>query len=204
MLSPREALQIIRDTWPSNAGNLDDLKERLTAPHAIPLVPFVGAGLSMPMGFPSWGAFLTELAAECGKSAEIAALLTADKYEEAAEAVEQGLGPAIFNKRVAHTLCDRKSNECGLKGAILVLPDLAGGAIITSNFDRVLERVFSEAGAPFEHIASGSQVDSMRRAMVENKPFLLKIHGDAQERSRRVLTRSAYDIHYPPGVPSGL
>jgi hypothetical protein len=141
-----DALQIIRECWPSNAGYLDDLKERLAAAHPIPLLPFVGAGLSMPMGFPSWHGFLTTLANECGKTVEIAALLGEGKYEEAAETVEQGLGPAIFNKRVAHTFGERKSKDCTLQGPVLALPDLADGAVVTTNFDRILERVFTEAG----------------------------------------------------------
>ena len=75
---------------------------------------------------------------------------------------------------------------------------------MTTNFDRILERVFAEAEVPFEHVGWGTQVDSIRRAIAENKPFLLKIHGDAEERSGRVLTKREYDTHYAPGNPEGL
>jgi hypothetical protein len=204
MVSIDEALRQIREAWPSNGDYLDDLEDRLTGAHPIPLVPFVGAGLSMPMGFPSWGDFLKGVAAECGKSGEVATLLTDGKYEEAAETVEDGLGEEIFHSRVRHTFGKRPSNECELKDAVLALPDLAGGPVVTTNFDRILERVFAEAGSPFEHVAWGSQVDSMRQAMAENKPFLLKIHGDGEERSGRVLTKSEYDRHYAPGDPNNL
>ncbi|MGH9648048.1 MAG: tetratricopeptide repeat protein [Bryobacteraceae bacterium] len=199
-----EALTLIRQAPPSNADYLDDLQARLTAAHPIPLVPFIGAGLSMPMGFPSWTDFLTGLAQESGVAAQVAALLSADEYEEAAQATEQALSPVIFNKRITHIFGERKSHECALQGAVLALPDLAGGPVVTTNFDRILERVFREAGSPFEHVVWGSQVDSMRRAMAENKPFLLKIHGDAEERSNRVLTKSEYDKNYAPGDPVGL
>jgi hypothetical protein len=92
MVPVDEALRTIRDAWPSNADFLDDLKERVTGPQPIPLVPFVGAGLSVPMGFPSWRGFLTELAAECGMSEEVAALLDEGRYEKAAGTVEEGWG----------------------------------------------------------------------------------------------------------------
>lgn len=141
---------------------------------------------------------------ECGKLDEVASLLAEGKYEEAAEAVEQGVGEAIFHRRVAHTFGERKSSECELQGASLVLPDLASGPVVTTNFDRILERVFAEAGKPFEHISWGSQVDSMRQALAENRPFLLKIHGDAEERCGRVLTKSEYDTCYAPGDPENL
>ena len=65
MIQVDEALRILREAWASNGDYLDDLKERLTGSQPIPLVPFVGAGLSMPLGFPSWDGFLTRLAAEC-------------------------------------------------------------------------------------------------------------------------------------------
>ncbi len=199
-----EALEQIRAAAPSNGDYLDDLQERLTAPQPIPLVPFIGAGLSMPMGFPSWPAFLQTLAAECGRSAEVATLLGESKYEEAAEAVESGLSSAIFHKRVTHTFGERKSNACELCGSVLALPAFASGPVITTNFDRILERVFAEAGRPFEHIAWGSQVDSIRSAMNGNRPFLLKIHGDAEDRTARVLTQSEYDSAYASTGPNSL
>ena len=198
------ALKEIREAWESNGDYLDDLRDRLTGANPIPLVPFVGAGLSVPMGFPSWGGFLKGLAAECGKSTEVVALLAEGKYEEAAETVEEGLSPEIFNDRVQHNLGKRRSEACELKGAILALPEFAGGAVVTTNFDRVLERVFEEAGAAFEHIAWGAQVDSMRKALAESKPFLLKIHGDAEERTGRVLTKREYERSYAAGDPEGL
>ena len=198
------ALQQIRDVSPSNADFLEELKERLTCAQPILLLPFVGAGLSVPMGLPSWADFLTRLAGECGKAGEVATLLKARAYEEAAEAAEQGLGKELFNRRIAHTFGKRKSQECQLVGAVLALPDLTGGAVVTTNFDYILERVFSEAGKPFEHVVWGAQVDSIRRAVGDNKPFLLKLHGDAEERTGRVLTKSEYDRHYAPGDPEGL
>ena len=204
MLPIDEALRQIRKAWPLNVGCLDDLKGRLTGPQPIALVPFVGAGLSMPMGFPSWGDFLKNLAVACGKSSEVAALLAEGQYEEAAETVEDGLSPEIFHQRVTHTFGKRKSEARKLKGAVLTIPDLAAGAVATTNLDRILERVFKEAGSPFEHVAWGSQLDSIRQAIAENKPFLLKIHGDAEERSARVLTKRAYDKHYASGDPEGL
>jgi SIR2-like domain len=179
MVPVDEAQRQIGEAWYSNAHYIDDLQRRLTAAQPIPLVPFVGAGLSMPMGV---------------------ALLAEGKYEEVAETVERGLGPAIFNRRVAHTFGERKSQSCELQEAVLAPPDLVADAVVTTNFDRILERVSAEAGSLFDRVVRGSQVDSMRRVISENK-FLLKIHGDAKERSSRVLTRLGYDKHYTPGDP---
>jgi hypothetical protein len=199
-----EIPQEIREAWPSNIDYFADLQDRLTGPHPIPLMPFVGAGLSMPMGFPSWTRFLQDLARECGLSAEIATLLANGQYDEAADRIEQGLSPILFNRRFTHTFGNWKSEACALRGPVLALPHLAAGAVVTTNFDRILERVFAGAGAPFKHVAWGSQVDQIRRAVTENQPFLVKLHGDAEERTNRVLTKREYDTHFAPGNPEGL
>ncbi len=191
-----EALRIIRECWRPNGDCLGDLERRLTTANPIPLVPFVGAGLSKPMGFPLWSAFLKQLAGECGRQVQVESLLASGQYEEAAEAVEIGLSSEVFHRRVTHIFGKAKSDACLLKGAALVLPRLGIGAIVTTNFDRVLERVFSDAGVKFEHVGWGAKVDSIRQAIGENKPFLLKIHGDGEERTDRVLTKSEYDTHY--------
>jgi hypothetical protein len=199
-----EALRLIKLVSASNGNYLQDLLDRGNASHPIPLLPFVGAGLSMPMGFPSWTNFLDSLSSECGKQGEVAALLQGRRFEDAAEAVEEGLGSTIFCKRIAHTFGGRPSRECELRGAVLALPSLGLGAVATTNFDQVLERVFAEAGSPFEHVVWPSQVDSLRRAAADNKRCLIKIHGDAEERAGRVLTKSEYDAHYGSQKPDGL
>ena len=199
-----EALQIVRETWALNGGYLDRLQRRLTTENPIPLVPFIGAGLSIPMKFPSWSAFLTKLAGECGLKHQVESLLARGDYEEAAEIVERGLSSPVFHAQVSDIFGKAKSDICVLQGAALVLPELGIGAIVTTNFDRVLERIFSDAKAPFEHVGWGAQVDSIRQAISENKPFLLKIHGDGEERTNRVLTKSEYDTHYGSTAPDGL
>jgi len=158
----------------------------------------------MPMGFPSWTSFLTTLAAQCGKTVRVAELLANDEYEEAAEVVEAGLSKEIFSDRVTHTFGKRRSQSCTVSGPVLALPDLCSGAVITTNFDRILERVFLEAGSQFTQTVWGAHVDSVRNALADGKPYLIKIHGDAEERSGRVLTRSEFDSHYAKGNPNNL
>lgn len=154
-MSNSESLSEILDAWTGNRDTLDELREKITRPGAIPLVPFVGAGLTVAMGFPGWRAFLLQLAGECGETDAVTKLLDASQYEEAAEAVEQALSSTVFHRRVSHVFGERRSRECALTGAVMELPTLAKGAVVTTNFDRVLERVYREAGAPFEHVVWG-------------------------------------------------
>ncbi|MEN6536591.1 MAG: tetratricopeptide repeat protein [Bryobacteraceae bacterium] len=192
------------DAAPANADFLCDIERLLTTSYPIPLVPFVGAGLSIHMGFPSWTAFLIQLGVESGISAQVAKLVTAGAYEEAANVVEDALGPSIFHRRVSQTFGQAKSYACDLNGAVKVLPELMPGPVVTTNFDRVIERVFEEADMPFEYVSWGAQVDQMRRAIQENRPFLLKLHGDGEDRSARVLTKVEYERHYGSDDPNSL
>jgi len=57
-----------------------------TARCAQGILPFVGAGLSRPFGFPEWGGFLRAQAGAAGASAAIEARLAKAEYEEAAPA----------------------------------------------------------------------------------------------------------------------
>ena len=73
-----------------NAGNLRRLVEQLNTP--VGVIPFVGAGLSMPFGFPGWTNFLLSEAESAGIKDEVQEFIDAGKYEEAAERLMNGLG----------------------------------------------------------------------------------------------------------------
>jgi hypothetical protein len=66
-----------------NRANLRRLREQLETP--LRVIPFVGAGLSIPFGFPGWGAFLLSQARAAGIEKQIQKRIDAGEYEEAAE-----------------------------------------------------------------------------------------------------------------------
>ena len=74
--------------------------------------------------------------------------------------------------------------------AVRSLPALATGPVLTTNFDRVLETVFKEAGQPFEESVWGAQPSRIAQALHVNVPLLWKLHGDAKAENDRVLTNS--------------
>ena len=69
---------------PGNADHIADLRDILTVAAPIPLVPFIGAGLTVEMGVPGWTKFLQTLAAECGQTTQVEDLLSNSEYEQAA------------------------------------------------------------------------------------------------------------------------
>ena len=105
--------------------------------------------------------------------------------------------PDRFQRMVAQAF-GREIDEAELASkSAEIIPLLARGPVITTNFDHVLEAVFRFAGRPFDRIVTGPQPDKVVRAMHRNEPVLLKIHGDAEDRTSRVFTGLEYEEQYP-------
>ncbi|MCI0476060.1 MAG: SIR2 family protein, partial [Anaerolineales bacterium] len=180
-----------------NKINLMRLQEQVTT--RLGVIPFVGAGLSIPFGFKGWGAFLIDQAQATKNAALIAriqALLDAGEYEQAGEEVFVARGHRNFLNALETEFGDAKLQGKSLDGAVSVLPRLAPGPVITTNFDHVLERVFEQAGKPFERAVWGAKRTSLHAALTQDKHFLLKLHGDVGEQDDRVLTRADYAKYY--------
>ena len=156
------------------------------------LVPFVGAGLSIPSGYPSWTVFLHRVRRESTISEDdLDALLTVGRYEDAAQCLADALG-AGFNEILENCFAVRRT----VSGAVGLLPYLFTGPVITTNFDTVLERVYDAAEQPFSIILSGVESKRYRITSREHPHLLLKLHGQADTCQGRVLTTHEYDTHY--------
>lgn len=181
----------------SNRENLRLLVDQLRRPQRV--VPYVGAGLSIPFGFPGWTDFLLSQAREGRIEQKIRGRIRLGQYEEAAEDLFGALGQRAFHDAIRRVFGDRQLEGKCLEGAVARLPGLAAGPVVTTNFDRVLERVFRDADRPFEDVVWGASADVFTDALQEDRAALLKIHGDWKERTGRVLTREEYKLQYGPG-----
>src|SRR5215213_5490829 len=119
------------------------------------LVPFLGAGISLAFGFKDWKRLLLD-AAPPRLVPQIEEQLTQGQYEEAAELLLQDRGPDGFQSMLAAAAGDRQLEALDFRrGTVSLLPLLASGPVITTNFDRILESAFAAQGAPFESVISG-------------------------------------------------
>lgn len=160
------------------------------------VVPFVGAGLSIPCGMPGWPDFLRRLASSVGRRAEIDRYLHESAFEEAAQILGEALGHRAFADRIEDFFGDPALDKHGLRGAILLVPKLARGMVMTTNFDHALERAFTQHGRPFEAQVWGAKPDMLARALHMDHRYLIKLHGDVLDRTERILTLSDYQHHY--------
>lgn len=140
---------------------------------------FVGAGVSMSAGLPSWATLISSLAEKAGL-AGLGTLSALDQAELLSTRLPGGLGPAVAEVLAA-------SNPTGRHGVAHAL--LAGfrcREVVTTNFDLLLEQAMEEAEgrAPTTLIPS-SDVRS-------DRPWLLKLHGDVNQPKSIVLSRADF------------
>jgi hypothetical protein len=162
------------------------------------VLPFVGAGMSVGPGCPSWHEYLMRLAREGGLDvATIATRLEAQSdYEGVTEEVIEALGQLRFERDFERDF----SRIDVTHGAISRLPQFFGKCAITTNFDRVAEEAWSKAGTPFrEKVFGRGNTGSFFRAIASGDRYLLKLHGNLDSPAERVLRRAEYDAGYGDG-----
>ncbi|MBB3177174.1 SIR2 family protein [Variovorax sp. Sphag1AA] len=183
----------------SNAETLYHLERQGRS--TLGLIPFIGAGVSTSFGFKDWKGLLI---GACPPSllGDVESLLGRNKYEQAAELILQALGPDAFQNMVTAAAGDRQLERFDFTtGTVSLLPQLASGPVITTNFDRILERAFAANGAPFESVVSGPRPDLIVDALHGHRRVLIKLHGDWQDRVGRTFAKSDYDAHYGEAQP---
>lgn len=206
-----------------NQINRDSLDRLVDALRSRGVVPVVGAGLSSPFGLSLWYDFLLKGTQEAGLPAipdphavsgeapaalEVRAALDAGFYEQVATALIEE-NRLLFNSRVddrfGSLAVDRydwagaaaRPNDPGLP-AVFLLPRLAPGPVITTNFDGVLERVYETARQPFrpEDVVWGPDAGVALPRLSRNHHFLLKLHGGTEPGRQRIFTGAEYDRQY--------
>jgi hypothetical protein len=196
MLTLSELLTALGNV-PDNADHFEYIARDIKSGNGI--LPFVGAGMSMPFGFPGWGAFLLAQAGRVGIQAEIQALLDAHDYEQAAAELLKARGYLAFHDAIDKAYGLSKLDGISLTGAITRIPHLTNGPVITTNFDHLLEEVFKQAGIPFEYMVWGAKADIATTALTRNRRVLLKLHGDSEDSTDRILLKDDYDRQYGAG-----
>lgn len=161
------------------------------------VIPFVGAGLSRPTGFPLWGSFLEGLVADYRAIADpVREHLAACRYEDAAQLVLDRMGRDVFSEAIQNAFGSRTKT---VKGPVQLLPQLFKRGCITTNFDYVLNRVYESSGCRLQGEFSGSRLDEAPRRLADEPHCLLRLHGEADSVQGRVLTRNEYVACYGDG-----
>lgn len=161
------------------------------------VVPFIGAGLSVPSGFPGWRDFLLRLTGEYPTTGvSVQTQLNEGNFEDAAQILLDRMGPIVFAEALQNTFGSRHRP---LRGPVSLLPYLFGRGCITTNFDYVLDRVFEDSERVFADTFAGAKLMEAPRRLADRPHCLLRLHGEADSDEGRVLTKAEYEAQYEHG-----
>ncbi len=152
------------------------------------LVVFVGAGVSIAAGLPSWSQLIEQMlagAAERGAPSQALAACVAKRdegrFSEALAALREALPESVFRAEVARLLDDRGREVPEVARALASLaPRLRG--VLTTNLDCILERAFPPDWTPVARAAE----------LAQRERYILKLHGTLADPSTWILTRDQY------------
>jgi NAD-dependent SIR2 family protein deacetylase len=151
-------------------------------------VVFVGAGLSVAAGLPSWADLMTQLANDLKDCPSHSSYLDVAQYYE----IEYG------RHRLVQALNDRLDTAgigpTKIHREIIKLPV---HAIFTTNYDDLLERTLREAQRPFSTIIS----DTDATFWSSDRLQLVKLHGDLHYANSIIATAQDYE-HFPSLRPA--
>ncbi|MCW8193378.1 hypothetical protein F6455_01095 [Proteobacteria bacterium 005FR1] len=173
-----------------NRDRFDRLKETCGENSVI---PFVGAGMSIPSEYPGWSNYLRVLCSQTRVSPdELERLLNSGRFEEAAQTLFDDMGAPAFNEHLRNTF-DRRREP---KGPINYLPRIFRSGVITTNFDTLLEGIYDTEKNKFEEVLFGVTGSEFPRLAATGRPYLLKLHGNANRQRDRVITLNEYESAY--------
>lgn len=174
-----------------NATRFDQLCDQIALAN---VVPFIGAGLSQPGGFPTWKDHLRQQGRTAGLPlADVEAMLAAGDYEGIVHAIEDRRGQPVFRQE----LRDAFARNGTIPPADYLIAELFFDTLITTNYDRLLEQAFDVGG--------GRPVQVLTPATILTPPdaesvTILKLHGDIAAPGGCILSRNDYSAAYGNGA----
>ena len=186
----------------TNRVIFDEIKKNLDC-----IVPFVGAGLSV-FAYPLWKEALkdlTEFINNKNTREKIKLLINEGSLEEAAQEIEDVRGKYNLANDLLSIFSANKLEEkmnVLYKQSVYLLPYIFKGAIITTNYDLIIENVYRQVfnGLNMPVLLPGKPELINQYLGQRNKPVIYKIHGEIQKEvidySSIIFTKNQYDEKY--------
>ncbi|EKF39860.1 hypothetical protein NA8A_23789 [Nitratireductor indicus C115] len=165
-------------------GRTRFLKEFPAALHEGSAAVFIGAGVSMAAGYPSWASLLREIGDELGiNSSDIHDLAALAQWH-----IRESGGATGVRNVIKHEIGkDRKVPE-----TLETLARLPLRHIWTTNYDRLTERAFVAVNRPID-VVSGAKDLSLRAT--PGAARLYKMHGSVDRLDDIVISTDDYELY---------
>jgi len=178
------------------------------------ITPFVGAGLSEPCKFPLWRQTIEKLVVKFEDISasqqranlpaliyldEVKGLLSKRKYLEAVQILYENDQTQVENyiRNTFSLPTDGQTLKERIKGPIEILPDIANGCIITTNFDRLIEETYRKRNRPIEGYMHGIQdQNKFVTSLIQGERCILKLHGNVADQNTYIFSQQQYRDAY--------
>lgn len=145
---------------------------------------FVGAGMSIPVGFVNWKDLLREIAVDLELDIDLEHdLIAVAQYEANRKRNRDSLDQAIIRQFCRHAEISENHRR---------LARLPIDTVWTTNYDKLLEKAFSEANRTVD---PKHRVSQLRVRNPYADVTIFKMHGDVESPSEAVLTKDDYECY---------
>jgi hypothetical protein len=160
---------------------LDDFSTAVRDEHAG---VFVGAGVSMAAGYPSWSALLAEIGEELGvRSSDVHDLAALAQWS-----IQENGGAT----RVRNIIKRDIGQDRDVPQVLSTLARLPTRTLWTTNYDRLIERAFASISRPLD-VVSGAADLSLRAT--PGAARLFKMHGSIERLDDIVISTDDYELY---------
>lgn len=165
-------------------------------------VLYAGSGLSASAGLPPWRPFVSELLdwtiaqgmIELEFGASLRSALDGGDVNRVADSIVSRVTQASALEALAGHIREtfRPAESGRLPEVLRVLPRIGFGAVLTTNFDRLLERSYEQSSATFS-VRLPADVPEVRGDLASKRFFILKLYGDLDRPDSLILSSAQYE-----------
>jgi hypothetical protein len=145
---------------------------------------FVGAGVSMGAGYPSWATLLKEIGEELG--------VGSNDIHDLAALAQWSIQESGGATRVRNVIKDQIGAKHPIPTSLEIIARLPVRHIWTTNYDRLVERAFESIDRPLDPI-SGAKDLSLRATPGATR--LYKMHGSVDRLDEVVISTDDYELY---------
>jgi hypothetical protein len=158
-------------------------------------VLFVGAGLSQAAGLPGWKGLITQIlswyeenCASVQNLTDIQKLIEQGDLLLAAQAIKDAVSQEMFRRAISAivdkvTIAPTPTHE--------LLPTIPFAAILTSNYDRLLETVYARA-MTMPPVLTHNNTSALLASLNDGRFYILKAHGTIDQIETIILGGNSY------------